>query len=64
MITSGDQNTFVLADDWGVATTDNSDGAHWEHSVAVHDGGIWVLTAVDGGAEGLKPFGITPVSLD
>lgn len=64
MITSGDQNTFVLDDDWGVATTDNSDGAHWEHSVAVHDGGIWVLTAVDGGAEGLKPFGITPVSLD
>ena len=64
MITSGDQNTFVLDDDWGVATTDNSDGAHWEHSVAVHDGGIWVLTAVDGGAEGLKPFGIAPVSLD
>ena len=64
MITSGDQETFVEADDWGVATSDNSDGAHWEHSVAVHDAGIWVLTAVDGGAEGLKPFGIVPVSLD
>ena len=64
MITFGDQDTFVLDDEWGVATRDNSDGAHWEHSVAVHDGGIWVLTAVDGGAEGLKPFGITPVFLD
>jgi methionyl aminopeptidase len=63
MITFGDQNTFVLDDDWGVATRDNSDGAHWEHSVAVHDDGIWVLTAVDGGAEGLKPFGIAPVFL-
>jgi methionyl aminopeptidase len=64
MITSGDQATFVEADDWGVATSDNSDGAHWEHSVALHDGGIWVLTSVDGGAEGLKPFGIVPVRLD
>jgi methionyl aminopeptidase len=64
MITSGDQATFIEADDWGVATSDNSDGAHWEHSVALHDGGIWVLTSVDGGAEGLKPFGIVPVRLD
>jgi len=63
MITMGDQKTFVQDDDWGVATADNSDGAHWEHSVAVHDTGIWVLTAVDGGAAGLKAFGITPVSL-
>lgn len=64
MITFGDQDTLVLDDEWGVATRDNSDGAHWEHSVAVHDDGIWVLTAVDGGAQGLKPFGITPVFLD
>jgi hypothetical protein len=32
-------------------------------SVAVHDGGIWVLTAPDGGAAGLAPFGITPVKI-
>ena len=64
MITSGDQKTFIQDDDWGVATADSSDGAHWEHSVAVHEKGIWVLTAEDGGVEGLKPFGITPVSLD
>ncbi|MGO1825203.1 MAG: type I methionyl aminopeptidase, partial [Brevibacterium aurantiacum] len=33
----------------------------WEHSVAKHDGGVWVLTAEDGGVAGLAPFGITPV---
>ena len=35
------------------------DGSHWEHSVAVHEDGIWVLTAPDGGAAGLAPFGVT-----
>lgn len=64
MITSGDQKTFIHEDDWTVVTKDNGDGAHWEHSVAVHSKGIWVLTAPDGGVEGLKPFGITPISLD
>ena len=42
------------------ATVDGMAGSHWEHSVAVHDGGVWVLTAPDGGAEGLAPFGVTP----
>ena len=64
MITAGNQRTQVLEDEWTVATKDGSDGAHWEHSVAVHSNGIWVLTAEDGGFEGLKPFGITPVPLD
>ena len=64
MITSGDQKTYIHEDDWTVATKDGGDGAHWEHSVAVHSKGIWVLTAPDGGVEGLKPFGITPISLD
>jgi methionyl aminopeptidase len=64
MITAGDQKTFVQDDDWTVETSDGSDGAHWEHSVAVHEKGIWVLTAPDGGVAGLAPYGITPVSLD
>ena len=64
MITSGDQKTFIDGDDWTVVTKDGGDGAHWEHSVAVHDKGIWVLTAVDGGVEGLRAFGVTPVPLD
>ena len=63
MVTGGSEATFVEDDDWTVSTVDGSDGSHWEHSVAVHDGGIWVLTAPDGGATGLAPFGVTPVEI-
>ncbi|VEI12828.1 type I methionyl aminopeptidase [Trueperella bialowiezensis] len=63
MLTAGDQANTVLADEWTVITRDGSDAAHWEHMVAKHSGGIWVLTAKDGGAEGLAPFGVTPVPL-
>jgi methionyl aminopeptidase len=63
MITLGTIDTLTQADDWTVSTTDGSDAAHWEHSVAVHDDGIWVLTAADGGAAGLAPFGIRPVPI-
>jgi len=63
MVTGGSEATFVEDDDWTVSTVDGSDGSHWEHSVAVHDGGIWVLTAPDGGAAGLAPFGVTPVEI-
>jgi len=50
MVTYGRSATRVLADDWTVVTTDGSRAAHWEHSVAVTDAGLTVLTAVDGGA--------------
>jgi methionyl aminopeptidase len=60
MVVIGDQETFIEDDDWTVSTLDGSAGSHWEHSVAVHDGGIWVLTAPDGGAAGLAPFGVVP----
>lgn len=63
MVTAGSEQTLVEDDDWTVSTVDGSDGSHWEHSVARHAGGIWVLTAADGGAEGLAPFGITPVPI-
>ncbi|GAA4196271.1 type I methionyl aminopeptidase [Microbacterium oryzae] len=63
MMTSGSEDVFVEDDDWTVSTVDGSDGSHWEHSVAVHDGGIWVLTAPDGGAAGLAPFGVVPAPL-
>ena len=63
MVTAGSPDTKVLGDGWTVATKDNSDASHWEHSVAVHDRGIWVLTAVDGGLAGLVPFGVVPVAL-
>jgi methionyl aminopeptidase len=61
MLTGGTIDTVTLADDWTVATVDGTMAAHWEHSVAVHAGGIWVLTAQDGGAAQLAPLGVTPV---
>ena len=63
MVTAGSDQTYVEDDDWTVTTTDGSDGSHWEHSVALHDDGIWVLTAADGGAAGLAPYGITPAPI-
>lgn len=60
MVVAGSEETFVEDDDWTVSTIDGSAGSHWEHSVAVHDEGIWVLTAPDGGAAGLAPFGVVP----
>ncbi|WP_104171899.1 type I methionyl aminopeptidase [Cryobacterium sp. M23] len=63
MVVMGSIETFVRDDDWTVATRDGLAAAHWEHSVAVHKDGIWVLTAADGGAAGLAPLGITPVPL-
>ncbi|TFC87966.1 type I methionyl aminopeptidase [Cryobacterium sp. TMT3-29-2] len=63
MVVLGAIETYVRDDDWTVATSDGLAAAHWEHSVAVHTDGIWVLTAADGGAAALAPFGITPVPL-
>lgn len=63
MVTAGGIETLVGDDDWTVATSDGSAAAHWEHSVAVHANGIWVLTAEDGGAAGLAAFGVTPVPI-
>jgi len=50
MVTLGSSASHVLDDDWTVSTNDGSRAAHWEHSVAVTDAGLTVLTAVDGGA--------------
>lgn len=63
MVTAGGIQTHVLADDWTVVTDDGSDAAHWEHSVAVHADGIWVLTAEDGGVAGLAEFGVRPTPI-
>jgi methionyl aminopeptidase len=63
MITAGTTETFVRDDEWTVASADGSMSSHWEHSVAVHADGIWVLTAEDGGAAALAPLGVTPVPI-
>ncbi|GAA4627507.1 type I methionyl aminopeptidase [Cellulomonas oligotrophica] len=58
MLVRGAEPNHVLADDWTVVTDDGSRAAHWEHTVAVHEGGLWVLTARDGGAERLARLGV------
>ncbi len=63
MVTAGTIDSSTDDDEWTVRTLDGSDAAHWEHSVAVHADGIWVLTAADGGASGLAPLGVTPVPI-
>jgi methionyl aminopeptidase len=45
MLTLGTSKTVVLADEWTVVTEDGSRAAHWEHTVAVTDGGPRILTA-------------------
>ena len=61
MVTFGSPKVKILDDEWTVSTKDRSDASHWEHSVAVHEHGIWVLTSADGGAEALAAYGIVPV---
>lgn len=58
MVTAGSNKTKVLADGWTVVSKDGSDASHWEHSVAVTESGVWVLTAKDGGKARLEALGV------
>jgi methionyl aminopeptidase len=62
MFVVGTGDSDVLDDGWTVVSADGSRAAHWEHSVAIHEDGIWVLTAPDGGARELSGRGVTPVA--
>jgi methionyl aminopeptidase len=44
MVNSGGPGVRVLDDDWTAVTTDGSDSAHFEHTVAVTSNGPWILT--------------------
>ncbi len=57
MVTWGSADAHVLDDGWTVVTQDGSRAAHWEHSVAVTQAGLWVLTALDGGQARLQAAG-------
>lgn len=57
MITVGSPANATLDDQWTVVTQDGSAAAHWEHTVAVTTEGLWVLTALDGGADMLSRLG-------
>lgn len=63
IIHAGSTASVTDADGWTVRSADGSDACQWEHSVAVHADGLWVLTALDGGAEGLAPYGIVPTPI-
>lgn len=58
MVTIGEEDVIVAADDWTVLTADGSASAHWEHTVAITEEGPWVLTARDGGAARFAQLGI------
>ncbi|NLT52994.1 MAG: type I methionyl aminopeptidase [Actinomycetales bacterium] len=64
MLTAGEPHVHTRADHWTVATDDGSHAAHVEHSIAVLEGGLWVLTAHDGGVEALGALGVpvTPLA--
>lgn len=64
MLTLGDFETHELDDEWTVLTDDGSRAAHWEHTVAATPGGLWVLTAIDGGAAELAAIGAPYAPLD
>jgi methionyl aminopeptidase len=53
MLTLGRSRTAELDDGWTVVTADGSPAAHVEHTVALCEDGVWVLTAPDGGRERL-----------
>lgn len=57
MVTAGSPQTRELDDGWTVVTVDGGRAAHFEHTVAVLDDGLWVLTAPDGGAARLATLG-------
>ncbi|UIJ36170.1 type I methionyl aminopeptidase [Allobranchiibius sp. GilTou73] len=59
MVTLGGHETHELEDGWTVRTDDGARAAHWEHTVAATPGGLWVLTAVDGGEADLAAAGAT-----
>ncbi len=63
MLVRGAEANRTLADDWTVVTEDGSRAAHWEHTVAVLEDGIVVLTAPDGGAERLGALGVQVAAL-
>ncbi|HSF98632.1 MAG TPA: M24 family metallopeptidase, partial [Ornithinibacter sp.] len=64
MVALGDQDNYVLDDQWTVVTRDRSRAAHWEHSVAATSAGLCVLTAIDGGEQRLAAMGAPFAAID
>jgi methionyl aminopeptidase len=45
MINAGGPQTRLLSDGWTVVTKDHSLSAQWEHTLAITDNGVEILTA-------------------
>jgi len=58
MITLGTSRAAILEDEWTAVTTDGTWAAHHEHTITVTETGVWVLTALDGGAARLAELGV------
>lgn len=63
MVVRGDATTVELDDGWTVVTASGERAAHSEHTVALLEGGVWVLTARDGGAAELAARGVAVTPL-
>jgi methionyl aminopeptidase len=48
MVVLGRPDTVLLEDEWTVVTRDGSWAAHVEHTCALTEDGVWVLTEIDG----------------
>ena len=51
MVNAGRRQVKLLKDGWTVVTKDRSLSAQWEHTVAVTESGVEVLTLSPGGAQ-------------
>jgi len=58
MVVLGRPDSVLLDDEWTVATADGSWAAHAEHTCALTEDGVWVLTEIDGGAHRLAALGV------
>lgn len=58
MISLGTEDTVLADDEWTVLTADRTWAAHFEHTLALTEAGVWVLTAEDGGRERLAALGV------
>jgi methionyl aminopeptidase len=58
MLTLGHKQTAELDDGWTVVSRDGSSAAHFEHTVALTEQGLWVTTAFDGGKAELERLGV------
>lgn len=61
MINLGTKDVMMLDDEWTIITTDKKYSAHFEHDIAVIDGGPEILSTFDHVEEALEKRGMNPL---